>query len=409
MTKFKADVIDNCYPDVYFTNECDQKIRAMLKHHDKEVMWKLLVKKIDANTFEVYNIYYPPQSKMDGAFCELEEEADTRMFWYLKYNKKQDEWENVKGVAHSHVNMGASFSGIDTKFMKDNLQTNCGSDPGNQFWLVCVFNKKMDNEIILFDMDRRVKFTCPYVVKMTNQENSTLSAKAAVLVEEIMKKDNLNFFEKKDKINKVFDVVRADSKIDRVIKGLAEKRTKAIEPYNRFTNTNGVNNPNRFGFSDYWSGYGGYDNYRNDANNNLPYKKKGKKEKESLGVGGHFYPATKRDNAFGGTLEDVYEETYTERLIKHNPDDGPEDGYFDEYTVDQLVEHLDDMYHIEYQSVPEWWKDPEEKVFKYLEESLDVDMGDEEIRQEIREEMISRGAKPTITGCLEGVQGHLPF
>lgn len=231
MKKVKIEVRD--IPSLSFTLKADRKIRSMVKHHNKyEVMFHLLVKRLDKLTYQVYDIYYPPQKIMRGTFCEVADDGDTRLFYYLMANGRVDEWGNAKGLCHSHVDMEAQFSSYDYNYMDKHLEQHCGTQIGNRWWVAAVFNKRMENQIFLFDVDRGIRFEMPYSVKLSEVEVAQVDKMVKELVDAAEAAQNpllskIVASQNPDSLTQLCSE-RLYPKTDRAIEVLAKRRLKTV-------------------------------------------------------------------------------------------------------------------------------------------------------------------------------------
>jgi len=166
-------------PELTFTVSADAKLKAMLKHHKNEVMFLLLIKERKPHVLEVYDILYPKNTTMDGAFCKIDHDDHSNSF-YNRFvqlygsDRTLEIWRDQIGIAHSHVNMGASFSGYDNTFIDDYLK-----QYRSNYFVFSVFNKSMQHTIHLYDSEQRAKFLMPYIVQPSEKEIAACMSRIA--------------------------------------------------------------------------------------------------------------------------------------------------------------------------------------------------------------------------------------
>jgi len=232
-TKVTAKCYDeSTFPSLYFTGSTDQKIREMISQHDMEVIFMLFVQRVPGavNEYEVYNIFYPKQKIMQAAYCELDDYADTELFLYLFNRGRADETENIRGWAHSHVNMSAYFSGTDNATTNRFLRESANGE----YYISAVFNKRMEHTIHLYDVKNSIRYEMPYLVRLTQEEELSNGKLLNGALVELANNTDLSTMDKIKTINQVCDVARdgyfLNPKITNVVKYLSKKRILAAIP-----------------------------------------------------------------------------------------------------------------------------------------------------------------------------------
>ena len=95
---------------VVFTNEVYKKMMALVNKASKEVGWYGSARRESDKRFVIYDIYLPPQ-KVTGATVETDDEEYA--LWSAGLTDEQ--FTNMKFFGHSHVYMGVTPSGVDTR------------------------------------------------------------------------------------------------------------------------------------------------------------------------------------------------------------------------------------------------------------------------------------------------------
>lgn len=124
---------------ILFTEDAWNKVNALVREFDTEVQWHGCVNRISENEFEIYDILVPPHvvtgSTVTSDQAKYEEWLDklpNNVFDFLHFH------------GHSHVNMGCSPSGVDTKYRQD-VVTQLPiprNEDDDSFYIFLIFNKR---------------------------------------------------------------------------------------------------------------------------------------------------------------------------------------------------------------------------------------------------------------------------
>ena len=125
------------------------KMMALVRSFDKELAWRGTVERLDEYNFRITDIYCYPQKV---TAVTVESNDDKYPLWLNEL--EDDVYNSLHFQGHSHVNMGANPSGVDTNNWEDFLQTI--ADDG--FMIFCIANKREDFYWTLYDLKTNVIF-----------------------------------------------------------------------------------------------------------------------------------------------------------------------------------------------------------------------------------------------------------
>lgn len=134
-----------------FTQLAWLKMITVLSHFDTEVGWHCTAERIDDNTYRINDLLFYPQL-VTGAKVDTDNDSWNQWIISPEYNEVANQ---VMCQAHSHVNMSTSPSGQDNQNWSDLLQT-VDSDG---FYILMIWNKKLDHTINIYNMRENIIFT----------------------------------------------------------------------------------------------------------------------------------------------------------------------------------------------------------------------------------------------------------
>lgn len=149
---------------IIFTSTAANKMWALVDADNKEIGWHGLVKRLDDNTYEVYDILVYPQT-VTGATVT----ADEKEFMQWQVALASDDnfpYEDMKMHGHSHVSMGVGPSTTDIALQKD-IQAQVAE---GSFYIHMIVNKKRDFFIRIIDKKRQCIFATDDCIFLPNEE-----------------------------------------------------------------------------------------------------------------------------------------------------------------------------------------------------------------------------------------------
>ena len=136
--------------DVVFTPEAYFKMLSLVQNFSTEVAWNGTVERCSNNTFLINDILVYPQTVTGATVNTDQEKFQTWM------NELDDDTINsLRFHGHSHVNMGAYFSGTDDG---DHASHIAAFNRPDQFFIFMVINKKLEFKVRVFDMASNTLF-----------------------------------------------------------------------------------------------------------------------------------------------------------------------------------------------------------------------------------------------------------
>lgn len=127
-----------------------QKMHALVRESNKEIGWHgTAVRGEEKDTYIIRDIVMFPQT-VTGVTVNTDQAE------YSKWaeNLDDDTFNTLRMQGHSHVNMGVTPSGEDTKLFKEFL----GRLPDGDFYIFLIWNKKGDRTIKIFDTKTNICF-----------------------------------------------------------------------------------------------------------------------------------------------------------------------------------------------------------------------------------------------------------
>lgn len=136
------------------------KMTALIDACDKEIAWHGIVTK-EGNQYTIEDILVFPQTVTGATVTSDETEYS---LWVAQ--QKDEIFNKMRFHGHSHVNMGVSPSGVDTKYQEDilrNLQ---------DFYIFGIFNKKGDNWCTIYDIEDNIVYEDSDIDLVTPEVNA---------------------------------------------------------------------------------------------------------------------------------------------------------------------------------------------------------------------------------------------
>ena len=132
---------------ITLTEQAWEKIKQLVDQCDKEVGWHGTVERTSKNEFTITDVLVFPQT-VTAATVTSDETKYTA--WLM--SQPDDVFNKLRFHGHSHVNMGVSPSGVDTKYQDDILKNL------NDFYIFGIFNKREDNYLIIYDVTNNIVY-----------------------------------------------------------------------------------------------------------------------------------------------------------------------------------------------------------------------------------------------------------
>ena len=134
-------------PVIILTDIADMKIKALVTACNKEIAWHGLVRRLDENTYEIYDIVVFPQTVTASTAVSNDE---TYGPWLMQFS--DEDFANLRFHGHSHVNMGVTPSIVDTNYQSDIIERT------KDFYIFAIYNKKGDYNIWLYDVVNNIMY-----------------------------------------------------------------------------------------------------------------------------------------------------------------------------------------------------------------------------------------------------------
>lgn len=162
---------DDRFATLYFLPEAWVKMTSLVARYSTEVQWHGLVRRIDDNAFEIYDILVPPH----------EVTGTTVISDYAPYGKWLDALDDetfnaVKFHGHSHVNMCVSPSSVDTKYRLD-LVTQLPQPVNGMdvFYIFLIINKRHEWSAEIYDLTNNALYSTDDInVEVVFEHGTTL-------------------------------------------------------------------------------------------------------------------------------------------------------------------------------------------------------------------------------------------
>ena len=151
---------------VLYTPQAYLKMQALVDFYDTEVGWYGLVQRMTDKVFRVYDIKVCKQY-VNGAKVDTEDEDTLEFFNSLT----DEEAEDMRFQAHSHVKMSTEASSVDLQNQADVVR-NLGR---TGFYIFQIWNKNGDINTYLYDLDSNIFYDKKDVQLEVEDDQSTIS------------------------------------------------------------------------------------------------------------------------------------------------------------------------------------------------------------------------------------------
>ena len=181
-------------PKIIINIEVWRKMKEYVKQASTEVGWLALVKKDERNNeYTIYETLICEQ-EVSGATTDLHEKGLQKIAEQLIEQGREDELNNVRCWAHSHVNMSTSPSATDGETFKEYYEQ-CGD-----YFIRLIMNKKGDYNIDLADYSLGLIYKDMGITLMYTHEEFELLERKERLEDELNEvKEKIEELTKKEK------------------------------------------------------------------------------------------------------------------------------------------------------------------------------------------------------------------
>lgn len=144
--KINTDLTVKEKAKILFTPEAWLKMKKLVKNTSSEIGWYGLTER-NEKTFKITDILVYPQ-EVSGATVTTDETE--HLNWL--YSLEDEVFNKIRMQGHSHVNMGVTPSGVDTKLYDDTV----AQLPENDFYIFIILNKTNQIFIEIYDKAENV-------------------------------------------------------------------------------------------------------------------------------------------------------------------------------------------------------------------------------------------------------------
>ena len=134
---------------VFFRPEAYCKMTTLIKSCDKEIAWHGTVDRLATGDYCITEIMMYPQ-EITGATVTSND--DKYPIWLMK--QPDEVFNKMRFQGHSHVNFGATPSGVDTTLYNNMLQTLSDDD----FYIFFIMNKKAEYWIQIYNLAENIVY-----------------------------------------------------------------------------------------------------------------------------------------------------------------------------------------------------------------------------------------------------------
>ncbi len=134
---------------VFFRPEAYCKMTTLIKSCDKEIAWHGTVDRLATGDYCITEIMMYPQ-EITGATVTSND--DKYPLWLMK--QPDEVFNKMRFQGHSHVNFGATPSGVDTTLYNNMLQTLSDDD----FYIFFIMNKKAEYWIQIYNLAENIVY-----------------------------------------------------------------------------------------------------------------------------------------------------------------------------------------------------------------------------------------------------------
>lgn len=130
-------------PDAYI------KMLSLVQNFTTEVGWHGLVRRIDDNAFEIYDIIVYDQ-EVDGSNVNTVQDKYEK--WLMEI--PDDTAKDLRFHGHSHVNFGVTPSGVDRSHWEQLMR----SVRKDGFYVFMIINKSLETTVVIYDAAMNVQY-----------------------------------------------------------------------------------------------------------------------------------------------------------------------------------------------------------------------------------------------------------
>lgn len=163
-TNVLTDYLNYPAQKLYFTEEAWQKMYALIDTCQKEIGWHGLVKKLDENSYQIYDIFVYPQTTTATTITCDDAEFNKWMSNFIM--DPEFPFEDLRMHGHSHVNMRCFPSGTDQQ-LQDDLTKHLKE---NDFYIFLICNKQREIWAVIHDNAREIIFETNDIIICPNEQ-----------------------------------------------------------------------------------------------------------------------------------------------------------------------------------------------------------------------------------------------
>lgn len=152
---WKYDSKDIPKTKLYYTPSAYLKMIKLVNTFDKEVAWHGLTRRMNENTYLVYDIIIYDQI-VTSVHVDTDDEKYTQ---FLCDIDKSGKFDDLRFQGHSHVNMGTSPSSTDLLTQKNFMQ-----NMKDGFYVFTIWNKKGEHTDYIYDYDNNIMYDSKDIV-----------------------------------------------------------------------------------------------------------------------------------------------------------------------------------------------------------------------------------------------------
>jgi hypothetical protein len=165
-----TELKDEAKPVIFFTAKAYLKMTRLIQACKEEIGWHGIVTKIAPNEYLISDILVFPQ-----VVTGMSVNPDAKAYAEWLYSHDDETFNKIRFHGHSHVNMGVTPSGTDTKYRGDIIDQLTSDD----FYIFMIINKRNDIELALYDFAANrmyEKTDCTIEVLLSDDKNDTINA-----------------------------------------------------------------------------------------------------------------------------------------------------------------------------------------------------------------------------------------
>lgn len=134
---------------LYFTPEAYCKMTTLIKNCEKEIAWHGIVDRNEEGAYIISDIMMYPQ-EITGATVTSNDEKYP--MWLMQ--QPDEIFNRIRFQGHSHVNFGATPSGVDTTLYNNMLQTLSDDD----FYIFFIMNKRSEYWVQIYNLAENIVY-----------------------------------------------------------------------------------------------------------------------------------------------------------------------------------------------------------------------------------------------------------